>query len=231
MKPTLRLGALPLLCLPLAMAAYVPEEALIVDAEYYVGPYDSESPRCEVKKFDNASSASLQHHFGAGGGGGGWGWTGLMLLLNPKDGELDLTQPTKLTLDVLKFASGVLHVEALRAPPPDSLSITSTGTMHRTRKQLYCPPALCVPPKPSASVDGVSASWCGWSEWDSTAIAPTLVEHKGAVDVDISALFANGDVSMLKVWAAPTCGDGFPQDPCYMWDAQLEVASFALSNF
>ena len=174
---------LALLCLPLAMA-YVPDEALVVDATYYVGPYDSETPRCEVAKFENASSASLQHHFGAGGGGGGWGWTGLLLLLNPKDGELDLTQPTKLTLDVLRFASGVLHVEALRSAPPDSLSISSTGTMHRTREQIYCPPDLCVPPKPSASVDGVSASWCGWSEWDSTAISPTLVEHEGIVEVD-----------------------------------------------
>ena len=232
--------------LALAAAAYVPEEALVATANYYVGVGDSETVQCNV--YGAGGWAAVSHTFGAGGSGGGWAYGVLYLLLDPADdGDLDLTRAASLSLNVSSVAGAVLHVDGTTLAPPDTLAYSATGTMHRAPGQLACPAAYCVPPPPSdgAGSDGVSTPWCGWAPTEGAAGAAAAVPLEDGVDarvrVDVSPLL-RANYTMLKVWVAPVCGDDAAASeasedgrhnataPCYMWNARAVLSDFSLKN-
>ena len=117
-----------------------------------------------------------------------------------------------------------IRVAGVSDAPPDSLSYQSTGTMHRTQQQLACPPQYCR--VPAVDLDGGAENWCGWAQGlsDSYVDYPLTndMNDGSAVSVNVTELTAEG-LSMLQVWANPTCEGSF-------WDAEVVLTELAFEN-
>mmetsp|Transcript_16911 Transcript_16911/g.59080 ORF Transcript_16911/g.59080 Transcript_16911/m.59080 type:complete len:283 (-) Transcript_16911:90-938(-) len=178
-----------------------------LSSSFFEGSGASPSGTCSVKALNAPvkSNSMLVHGFGAGGGGQSWRYSGLVVSDGPPTNQVDFDQPVLLKVKVhAKPASwtmqpSTINVGGLEEEPVD-VQWSASGSAD-------CPPALCLPPRPSgAGLVGVpSKPPCGWAAEAEVVVSKGGMPagETGTLLFDISELVA-ANYSIFKIWAVPS---------------------------